>query len=113
MTVTLLRNLSRLAALGAVAVLVGCSGAPDRPPVTDVGEGGAAAGGAGGASATGTGGSTTQPLSNTGCTDGVARECKVRLPSHNGVTNCFVGVQLCDNGAWGKCMDPADVPGNG
>jgi hypothetical protein len=40
------------------------------------------------------------------CTTGDARECKVTLASHGNVANCFVGVQICDNDAWGPCESP-------
>ncbi len=33
-----------------------------------------------------------------------AVECKVNLPSQGGVTNCFVGVRICEDGQWGDCV---------
>ncbi len=33
-----------------------------------------------------------------------AVECKVNLPSQGGVTNCFVGVRICEDGYWGDCV---------
>jgi hypothetical protein len=90
----------------ALVWVAGCSGADNRPPVADLGSAGAA-GSTGGGSA-GAGGATNTTPDPT-CNEGTARECKVRLPSHAGVSNCFVGVQLCDSGKWGNCMDPADV----
>lgn len=105
---TLLSTVTRIALISAALVWVaGCSGADDRPPVADLGSAGAA-GSTGGGSA-GAGGATSTPADPTACDGDTARECKVKLPSHAGVSNCFVGVQLCDGGKWGKCMDPADV----
>jgi len=40
----------------------------------------------------------------TECDPGDSRECKVTLGEHNGVSNCFVGVQTCeDDGSWSAC----------
>jgi hypothetical protein len=38
------------------------------------------------------------------CPSGVMRECKVLLSSQGSVKNCFVGVQLCSDEAWGPCQ---------
>jgi hypothetical protein len=38
------------------------------------------------------------------CTSGDARECKVMLGQHGNVVNCFVGMQLCEDEAWGPCQ---------
>lgn len=38
------------------------------------------------------------------CTTGDARECKVMLGRHGDVVNCFVGMQLCEDDAWGPCQ---------
>jgi hypothetical protein len=40
------------------------------------------------------------------CPSGVVRECKVRLGRQGSVENCFVGVQLCTDEAWGPCQSP-------
>jgi hypothetical protein len=58
------------------------------------------------------------------CSDGVTRECRVYLPSHNDVQPCFVGEQACVGSEWGECesgvlvdvnaddaeIDPSDLP---
>ena len=38
------------------------------------------------------------------CPSGVVRECKVLLSRQGSVENCFVGVQLCGDEAWGPCQ---------
>jgi hypothetical protein len=38
------------------------------------------------------------------CPSGVVRECKVLLSRQGSVENCFVGVQLCSDEAWGPCL---------
>lgn len=43
------------------------------------------------------------------CTSGVVRECKIMLAPHDGVVNCFVGVQLCRDEAWGSCQSPDEL----
>jgi hypothetical protein len=40
------------------------------------------------------------------CTTGDARECKVMLAQHGNVVNCFVGMQVCEDEAWGPCQSP-------
>jgi len=37
------------------------------------------------------------------CEEGDWKECRVQLPQQGGVENCFVGVQLCEDGAWSAC----------
>ena len=37
------------------------------------------------------------------CVEGSQRTCKVTLPSHGQINNCFVGVEICENGQWGPC----------
>ena len=44
------------------------------------------------------------------CEDGASRPCRVLLGEHGGVTSCFVGVELCWDGAWGSCGSPPDEP---
>jgi hypothetical protein len=43
------------------------------------------------------------------CEDGAVQECKETLPEMNGVQNCFVGVQVCDGGEWGPCVEGGAV----
>jgi hypothetical protein len=38
------------------------------------------------------------------CAPGVVRECKVLLSRQGSVDNCFVGVQVCSDEAWGPCQ---------
>lgn len=95
----------------AMALLGGCSGAGDRPPLADIENAGGAAGtgtvDVGGSSGSGGAG----PVAAV-CADGDTQKCKVKLPSQSGVNNCFVGVQLCAAGQWGPCSDPNDVRAN-
>jgi hypothetical protein len=58
------------------------------------------------------------------CEDGAVQECRIYLPSHNGVQPCFVGQQVCGGAQWGECgsgtlvdanandaeLDPDDLP---
>jgi hypothetical protein len=39
------------------------------------------------------------------CEEGEEEDCKVILGTHNGVTDCFVGVRTCIDGAWSNCGD--------
>lgn len=43
------------------------------------------------------------------CEDGAVRECKETLPELGGVQNCFVGVQVCEAGEWGPCVEGGEV----
>jgi hypothetical protein len=43
----------------------------------------------------------------TECVEGDVEECKVILGTHNGVTDCFVGVHKCVEGAWSNCGSPS------
>jgi hypothetical protein len=47
------------------------------------------------------------------CTDGAQRKCKVMLPETNGVSNCFVGVNICRDGEWGRCVSAPDPAAGG
>ncbi len=47
---------------------------------------------------------TDAEIASGACDLGVAQECRVYFPSHEGVTNCFVGVQLCEPDGWSGCM---------
>jgi hypothetical protein len=45
------------------------------------------------------------------CTDGEMRTCRntIKETAEDGVTDCFVGVQLCEGGAWGECRSDRAV----
>jgi hypothetical protein len=43
------------------------------------------------------------------CTNQQVRECRVQLPQQGAVQNCFVGLQLCTNGAWGPCLSADEI----
>ncbi len=45
--------------------------------------------------------------SETTCDDGDEEACKVILGVHDGVTDCFVGIRTCVEGAWSNCGDPS------
>lgn len=48
-------------------------------------------------------GGIPQHIEVTACEEGKKRACHVSLQAHNGVTNCFVGVQYCVAGIWSDC----------
>ena len=39
------------------------------------------------------------------CDDGDVKQCRVYLPAHGQVQPCFVGEQVCVDGAWSECGD--------
>ncbi len=45
----------------------------------------------------------------TPCTNQQVRECRVELAQQGAVQNCFVGLQLCTNGAWGPCLSSDEI----
>jgi hypothetical protein len=51
-----------------------------------------------------------QPVVNSvakgSCDEGASRKCSVILGTYDGVTSCFVGVQVCTDDVWGPCKDP-------
>lgn len=51
------------------------------------------------------------PTPSAGCEDGAIRDCKVILPTQNGVENCFVGEQVCVAGAFSRCVEPERLAG--
>ena len=91
----LVRAALLLASSGAVAAA--CSGGDDRP---DEGLDIQAAGGAAGAGGEAQGGGEASS-----CDNGDSRECHVTIGEHNGVVTCYVGVEICVDGAWGACGD--------
>lgn len=44
------------------------------------------------------------------CEDAASRECVIDLGEYNGVHSCFVGVQDCEKGEWGPCVDAEEDP---
>lgn len=42
------------------------------------------------------------------CAEGAERDCKITLPTVEGVSNCFVGIQICTGGEWGDCQSDDD-----
>jgi hypothetical protein len=47
-----------------------------------------------------------------GCDEGSTQDCRIYLPSHDGVQPCFVGVQECSESAWGECGNAVLVDAN-
>jgi hypothetical protein len=43
------------------------------------------------------------------CTIGTSVSCRVVIGIVNNQESCFVGVQYCDTGTWGRCTDPRDA----
>ena len=39
------------------------------------------------------------------CVNGEKRPCHITLSTHNGVMNCFVGFQQCENNEWSNCTE--------
>jgi hypothetical protein len=39
------------------------------------------------------------------CENGTVKQCRVYLPAHGQVQPCFVGEQMCIEGAWSECGD--------
>lgn len=46
------------------------------------------------------------------CDEGAEQECRIYLPSHNGVQPCFVGRQVCGGAEWGECESGTLVDAN-
>lgn len=43
------------------------------------------------------------------CPEGSVRDCRITIHQASGVTSCWDGVQFCEDGTWGGCMNPDDV----
>ncbi len=43
------------------------------------------------------------------CVDKRVRECRIELGRQGAVQNCFVGLELCANGAWGPCLSSDEI----
>jgi hypothetical protein len=99
----------RLAVLSGLLFSVACSGADDRPDVADFTDEDwqydAVAPDAGNDVDVAPDADAAGPV----CEEGATQRCTVKLPSQNGVANCFNGVQQCEGGQWGACLDPADL----
>ncbi len=98
-------DLARLVlVLAAVAPMLGACGSEESPPPAPAPASSALAGAA-----------STSPdnkaTSNSvaPCTDKQVRECRVELGQQGTVQNCFVGLELCSNGAWGSCLSAAEI----
>jgi hypothetical protein len=102
---------SRLAQLVLVVglsapVLGACAGGEDTPPLAPAPSS---------SNSPLAGSSSTSSASSAGtpdtavCTDKQVRECRVELSQQGAVKNCFVGLQLCTNGTWGRCLSADEV----
>jgi len=99
-----------LGALFTLAVLVsGCgSSSADRPPApaeadpetTDL------------ARYDSSSGDARDVFASGGCDEGAMQDCRIYLPSHDGVQPCFVGVQECTDSTWGECGNAVLVDAN-
>ncbi|HEX2735830.1 MAG TPA: hypothetical protein VHM70_29725 [Polyangiaceae bacterium] len=48
-------------------------------------------------------------LARGACEDGAVVECKVLLPKSGDVTNCMVGLQVCEASQWSECLSEAEA----
>jgi hypothetical protein len=55
---------------------------------------------------------TRDVFASGGCEEGATKDCRIYLPSHDGVQPCFVGVQECTDSAWGECGNAVLVDAN-
>lgn len=46
------------------------------------------------------------------CEDDATQTCRIYLPAHDGVQPCFVGEQVCVEGAWSSCEQAVLVDAN-
>jgi hypothetical protein len=48
---------------------------------------------------------TPPPVADAGarCKDGEIKDCHVTLTEHEGIIQCFVGLQVCEGGEWSHC----------
>ncbi len=92
--------------LACAAPVLSACGSDESPPPPPSSSNAALAG----ASSTSAGDSSASSSASTvSCTDKQVRECRVELGQQGTVQNCFVGLQLCTNGAWGPCLSPAEI----
>lgn len=99
----------------AVGGALGCGGDPSRPAATDL-TGQQPQGRAEGVIPSELGVSSAADARNvvaTGaCADSSTIECRVYLPSYNGVQPCYVGEQHCTEATWGPCQGARLVDAN-
>jgi hypothetical protein len=89
-----LAGLSLLFAAAALGSACGDQGPDEDPPMlTDADQDGGAAGAPG---------TIIGPGANE-CAEGNTRTCKVSWKHADGLTDCFVGEQRCEDGEWTKC----------
>jgi hypothetical protein len=43
------------------------------------------------------------------CVEAEMKRCVVKLPSQGTIHPCFVGVQICTDGKWSRCIEPPDA----
>lgn len=98
----------RKSALACVALVVSIAvAAPACGPLENTGPGGAPSGGAGGGAGDGGDGGDGGGVP---CPEGSSRSCKIDLGQQGQINSCFEGVQRCEDGVWGTCVDPAQKP---
>jgi len=87
--------------VATVPVLTAC-GADESPPLpAPAGANSALAGTLGNTNATGNGAAP--------CSNKQVRECRVELGQQGTVVNCFIGLQLCEEGTWGPCLSTNEI----
>ena len=91
--------------LGATLALAACGSDHAGYKDSDAGTGGMAGGGNGNAGQTGV---PPTALDGTCGRSGAVQDCSEYFDV-GGVTQCFVGVQLCVDGEWSICQDQEDV----
>ena len=95
------RSLAGWTAVLSLCVVTGCGANRSEGVDLDTPDGGAGAGGEGGEL-------PELPPPPPNCSTGDVVECTVYYEI-GGVTSCFVGVQLCVDGAWETCTDQEEV----
>jgi hypothetical protein len=88
----------------AIAPMLGACGSDESPPPAPAPASSALTGGS-----TSTDNMATSTTNAAPCTDKQVRECRIELGQQGTVQNCFVGLELCSNGAWGPCLSTAEI----
>ncbi len=91
--------------LALVTPMLGACGSDETPPPAPAPASSALAG----SGSTSTDNVATSAAGATPCTNKQVRECRVELGQQGTVQNCFVGLELCSNGAWGPCLSAAEI----